>query len=65
MNQPNGLSHMRSRQLFSRQPPSQRESARTITINTNNLRALFLARHFLAGVLIGTAIFLAVFLVMN
>jgi hypothetical protein len=65
MNQPNGLSHMSSRQLFSRQPPSQRESARTITINTNNLRALFLARHFLAGVLIGTAIFLAVFLVMN
>lgn len=50
--------------LFSRQPPSQREPARTVTINTDNLRALFRARHFLAGVLIGFGVSLAVFLVM-
>jgi hypothetical protein len=56
---------MRSRQLFSRQPPSQREAGQTITIDTDNLRALFLARHFLAGVLIGAVILLAVFLVMK
>jgi hypothetical protein len=55
---------MRSRQLFSRQSPSQGESARTITIDTDNLRALFQARYFLAGVLIGAVISLAVFLVM-
>jgi hypothetical protein len=65
MNYLRGLSLMHSRQLFSRQPPSQGEPAWIVTINTNNLRALFLARHFLAGVLIGTAIFLAVLLVMN
>jgi hypothetical protein len=65
MNHARALSHMRSRQLSSSQPPSQREAARTITINTDNLRALFLARHFLAGVLIGAVILLAVFLVMD
>jgi hypothetical protein len=66
MNHPHGLSHMRSRQLFSRRPPSQREAAQTtVTINTDNLRALFLARHFLAGVLIGAAILLAVFVIMG
>ena len=32
----------------------------TVTIDMDNLRALFRARHFLAGVLIGAAILLAV-----
>ena len=65
MNYPRALSDMRSRQLASQQPPTQRESVRTITINTDNLRALFQARYFLAGVLIGAVILLAVFLVME
>jgi hypothetical protein len=65
MNYPRALSGMRSRQLASQQPPTQRESVRTITINTDNLRALFQARYFLAGVLIGAVILLAVFLVME
>jgi len=64
MNQPRALSHVRSRPLFSRQSPSQGESARTISINGDNLRALFQARYLLAGVLIGAVISLAVFLVM-
>lgn len=65
MNHPRGPSHMRSRQFFSRQPTSQGEFARTITINTDNLRALFQAGYFLAGVLIGAVVLLAVFLVME
>jgi hypothetical protein len=65
MNYPRVLSHIHSRQLFSRQPPSQGESALTIAINTDNLRALFHARYFLAGVLIGAVILLAVFLLME
>jgi hypothetical protein len=35
-----------------------------ITIDTDKLRALFCARHFLAGVLIGAVFSVAVFLVM-
>ena len=65
MNHVRALSHMRSRQLSSPQPPSQREAARTITIDMDNLRALFHARYFLAGVLIGAVILLAVFLVLE
>lgn len=34
-------------------------------MNTHNLRALYRARHFLAGVLIGAVILLPVFLVMG
>ena len=59
------LSLMRSREFFSRQSSSRREGPWTVTVNTDNLRALFLARHFLAGLLIGTVIVLAVFLVMG
>ena len=65
MNHARVLSHMRSRQLFFRQPSSQREAAQTVTIDTDNLEALFRARYFLAGVLIGAVILLAVFLVME
>ena len=44
-------------------PPSQREDARwSVTIDTDNLRRLFCARYFLAGVLIGTAVLLPFFL---
>jgi len=55
---------MRSLQPSSR-PPSQRHAAWTITTRTDNLRALFRARYFLAGVLIGAVIFLVVFLSMQ
>ena len=54
----------RDRQIFPRQPRPRREAVRTVTIDMDNLRALFRARHFLAGVLIGAAILLAVLLVM-
>ena len=44
-------------------PPSQREPAHwSVSINTDNLRLLFSARYFIAGVLIGTTVLLAVFL---
>jgi hypothetical protein len=64
MNHPGGLSHMRDRQIFPRQPRPRREAVWTVTIDMDNLRALFRARYFLAGVLIGAAILLAVLLVM-
>ena len=45
---------------------SQREAARwSVTINTDKLRLLFRARYFLAGVLIGAALWLAAFLAMD
>ncbi len=60
MNHLGALSHLRSQRL-----PSRRVGLWTVTINTDHLRALFFARHFLAGILIGTVIVLAVFLVMD
>ena len=46
--------------------PSQREALRrSVMIDTGNRRVLFRARHFLAGVLIGAALWLPVFLAMD
>ena len=47
-------------------PPSQREPARwSVTIDTDNVRRLLGARYFLAGLSIGTALLLLVFLIMR
>ena len=56
---------MRPRALISRQTPLQSDAGWTLTIESEILRALFRARYFLKGVLIGAIIVLAVFLVME
>ena len=46
-------------------PSSQREPAHwSVTIDADNMRLLFSARYFIAGVLIGAAVLLPVFLAM-
>lgn len=56
---------MRPRALISQQTPLQSGAGWAITIESKILQALFRARYFLKGVLIGAIIVLAVFLVME